>query len=246
MTRPLIFVGSRNDFPNLALIAELNGIEIVGILDHHYYGNTDLMSNIPVIGDERWLLDSTNTQAQQWLRNCDFFPANWYEGVQPINKIDMSALRLQRIDVLEKANANIINLIHPNARVDGRTSKYAVNFNLGRGILIDDMCWISPNHTQIGDYSQISIGVGIGHNTTIGKNVTISPWVTIPRCTIGDNSVIGMHAKIDAIATYQSKTGILNIGSGVTVWANALISKDVPDNSIYTNKGRIFKKKIQP
>jgi UDP-3-O-[3-hydroxymyristoyl] glucosamine N-acyltransferase len=243
MTRPLIFVGSRNDFPNLALIAELNGIEVVGILDHHYYGNTNLMSNIPVIGDERWLSDTTNTQAQQWLNTCDFFPANWYDGAQPTNKIDLSALRLQRIDILEKANANVINLIHPNARVDGRTSKYAVNFNLGRGILIDDMCWVSVNNTQIGDYSQFSIGVGVGHNAIIGKNVTVAPWATLPRCTTGDNTVIGMHAKIDAIGAYHP--GTLNIGSGATVWANALISKDVPDNSIYTNKGRIFKKKNQ-
>lgn len=242
MTRPLIFVGSRNDFPNVAIIAELSGIEIVGILDHHYYGNTDSMSNIPVIGDERWLLDSNNAQAQQWLKTCDFFPANWYEGVQPINKIDMLKLRLERISVLEQAKANIINLIHPNARVDGLKSKYAVNFSLGRGILIDDMCWVSPNNTQIGDYSQFSIGVNLGHNTTIGKNVTVAPWATLPRCTIGDNSVIGMHAKIDIIAAYRP--GTLTIGSGATVWANSLISKNVPDNTIYTNKGRIFKKKI--
>lgn len=241
MSRPLIFVGSRNDFPNLALIAELRGIEVLGILDHHYYGNTDTMSNIPVIGDERWLLDVSNTQAQKWLKTCDFFPANWYDGSQPFNKIDMLKLRLDRISILEQSGANIINLIHPNASVDGLNSKYAINFKLGRGILIDDMCWISINNTQIGDYSQIAIGVGIGHNAIIGKNVAVAPWATLPRCNIGDNTVIGMHAKIDVIAAYRP--GTLTIGSGSTVWANALISKDVPDNSIYTDKGRIFKKR---
>lgn len=238
--RPLIFIGSRNDFPNLSLIAEFCDIEILGILDHHYYGNTDIMSNMPVIGDERWLLDINNTQAQLWLKTCDFFPANWYDGAQPFNNIDLLKLRLQRIDILEKSNANIINLIHPNARVDGIRSKYAVNFKLGKGILIDDMCWISPNHTQIGNYSQLSIGVGVGHNTTIGKNVTVAPWATLPRCAIGDNTVIGMHARIDVVGAHHS--GTLVIGKGSTVWANSLISKDIPDDSIHTNKGRIFKK----
>jgi carbonic anhydrase/acetyltransferase-like protein (isoleucine patch superfamily) len=241
MSKPLIFIGSRNDFPTVALIAELHGVEILGILDHHYYGNTEYMSKIPVIGDERWLLDPNNIQAQQWLRTCDFFPANWNDGSQSINKIDILSLRLERIRILEESKANVVNLIHPNASVDGITSKYSDNFSLGRGILIDDTCWISINNTQIGDYCQFGIGVYVGHNATIGKNVTVAPWATLPRCTIGENTVIGMHARIDAIGAHRP--GTLSIGSGTTIWANALISKDVPNDSIYTDKGRIFKKK---
>ena len=37
--RPLIFVGSRNKQALLHIAAELNGYEILGILDHHYYGD---------------------------------------------------------------------------------------------------------------------------------------------------------------------------------------------------------------
>ena len=43
----------------LFIVADLAGYEIIGILDHHYYGNTDNINGVPVIGDERWLLDST-------------------------------------------------------------------------------------------------------------------------------------------------------------------------------------------
>ena len=145
MKRPLIFVGSRQMMRSLATIAELNQIEVVGILDHHYWNNTESIGGIPVIGDERWLLDNSNSQAQKWLAQCDFFAANWWTGSQHLNDPgpDLGLLRMQRIAVLEKSQANVINLIHPNARVpvNRPQSKYS-NYKLGRGILIDDDCWL--------------------------------------------------------------------------------------------------------
>ena len=108
----------------IAVLAELNDIEVLGIIDHHYYGNTDTIGGIPVIGDERWLLDSDNQQAQQWLNECDFFPANWSTGSQQLyNGANLDLLRLQRIDILDQSKARVINLIHPGAFVHS-DSKY--------------------------------------------------------------------------------------------------------------------------
>ena len=80
--RPLIFVGSRQMMRELAVIAELNDIEVLGILDHHY--PDQIAGDLSVIGDERTLLDPDNKQAQQWLRTCNFFPGNWHNGEQAL------------------------------------------------------------------------------------------------------------------------------------------------------------------
>lgn len=241
MTRPLIFVGSRQDMAGVAQIAEFTNVEILGILDHHYYGNTDSMSNIPVIGDERWLLDSDNSQAQQWLRTCDFFPANWWQGDQcRPGQLDLQKLRKDRISILKQTKANVVNLIHPGAKIDGLRSKYTYNFKLGRGILIDDNCWISPNEVTISDYCQFSIGVNIGHTTYLGENTTVAPWCTLTKHHVGSDCFIGMHSKTDMIGVY--KHGNIQTGNNVTVWANSLVGKHTPDNHIYTNTNRILKK----
>ena len=241
MLRPLIFVGSRNDIAGVAQIAEFSGVEILGILDYHYYGNTDSMSNIPVIGDERWLLDSDNKQAKQWLQTCDFFPVNWWEGNQPVaGHLDLQELRRQRISILEQSGATVTNLFHPGAKIDGLRSKVTYNFKLGRGILIDDNCWISPNEVCISDYCQFSIGVNIGHHTQLGRNTTVAPWTTLTRHHIGSDCFIGMHSKTDMVGVF--KYGIMETGDNVTVWANSLIGKPTPSDHIYTNTNRILKK----
>ena len=113
MSRPLIFVGSRQCISLLESIAILNDIEVVGIIDHHYYGNKEEINGIPIIGDERWLLQD-NTQAKQWIRTCDFFPANYWDGQQYNNQgPNLQKLRQDRINLLDQSGVSVINLIHP-------------------------------------------------------------------------------------------------------------------------------------
>ena len=237
MARPLIFVGSRQQMRQVALVAELNGIEILGIIDHHYYGNQDTLGGIPVIGDERWLLDSSNTQAQQWLQDCDFFPANWWDGRQQLGDgLDLELLRLQRIDILEKSNASVINLIHPGAFVH-YDSKYA-DLKLGKGILIDNLCAVSIDSVEIGDYCVISIGSKVAHHVTLGKNILLAGENYIHNADVGDNVYFGMYSRI----TQQHHGERISIGNFCTVWASAEVSKSMPDNKMYTSNGRVLKK----
>ena len=91
-----------------------------------------------------------------------------------------------------------------------------------------------PWHTKIGR------GFYIGHfgcivvngATTIGKNCNISQGVTIGQAnrgdrrgvaTIGDGVYIGPGAKI---------VGKVSIGNNVAIGANAVVTKDVPDNAV--------------
>lgn len=107
------------------------------------------------------------------------------------------------------------------------------------------LCWIRLNHISHKSGIQIpcttSIGKGfyIGHfgtmvinsNAILGKNVNISPNVNIGQANrgprkgvpiIGDEVYIGPGAKI---------VGRVDVGNNVAIGANAVITKDVPDNA---------------
>ena len=240
MNRPLIFVGSRQKLVRLAVVAEANNIQIKGILDHHYYGNTESMWDIPIIGDERWLLDSTNEQANQWLQDCDFFVANWPNGAQALpGQLDLSELRLERISILEKSGASVVNLIHPSS-IQGLGSRYN-NIKLGKGIFIDDDCWIdATDSVEIGNYSMISTGCKLTHYAKLGTNVLLAPEVYLYNCEVADNCYFGMYSRINL--QKNKNLDIVTIGKNCTVWTGSEVNKNIPDNSIFTDQQRIFKK----
>ena len=74
--------------------------------------------------------------------------------------------------------------------------------------------------------------IHIGPNVRIGKNCTILPGVVFGNKTekpddrpviVGDNCYFGLGVKI---------LGPVHIGNNVTVGANAVVTKDIPDNAI--------------
>lgn len=93
---------------------------------------------------------------------------------------------------------------------------------------------------QVSSRTSIGEGLYIGHGmcivvnprAIIGKNVNLSQGVTIGQAsrgsrkgvaTIGDNVYIGPGAKI---------VGAVKIGNNVAIGANAVVTKDVPDNAV--------------
>lgn len=79
---------------------------------------------------------------------------------------------------------------------------------------------------HIGDF------IHVGPNITIGKNCTILPGVVFGNkteqpdnrpTTVGDNCYFGLGVKI---------LGPIKIGNNVTIGANAVVTKDIPDNAI--------------
>lgn len=93
---------------------------------------------------------------------------------------------------------------------------------------------------QIPSSTKIGKGFYIGHFGTmvisggavIGKNVNISPGLNIGRANrgehkgypiIGDNVYIGPGVKI---------IGAVKVGNNVAIGANAVVTKDVPDNAV--------------
>lgn len=87
------------------------------------------------------------------------------------------------------------------------------------------------------------MGVVIGETSVIGDNVTLFQGVTLGGTgkekgkrhpTLGSNIVVGTGAKV---------LGNIRIGDGVMIGANAVVIKDVPDDSTVVGvPGRIVKK----
>jgi acetyltransferase-like isoleucine patch superfamily enzyme len=241
MKRPLIFVGSRHLLRDILVIPELLGIEVLGILDHHYWGNTDDLCGVPIIGDERCLLDANDSTAKQWIRTCDFFPLNHWSGSQGLNQsVDLEQLRIDRLRILESSGVSVPNLIHPDAKIPGLSSRWA-DYALGKGNLIQE-CWHSNGPVRIGNYNVFMTQSTIAHGVVIGNNVTVCPRVFLHCCEIGDGSYIGMYARTNPPPREEK----LVIGSNVSVWLGAEIKQSIPNNKMLTADGRILRKIVAP
>ena len=86
---------------------------------------------------------------------------------------------------------------------------------IGRRFFIDHGMGI-----VIGETAEIGEGVMLYHGVTLGGQVLTQ---TKRHPTIGDNVTIGAGAKV---------LGPVTIGAGSAVGANAVVTKDVPENSI--------------
>jgi len=239
--RPLIFVGSRNLINDMAIAAEADGREIVGVLDNRFWGNQDWVggSKIPVIGSEDWLLDADNVQAQQWLRTCDFIVGSYWDGGQHLEGgFDPGQVRLKQIHILEQCGANIINLVHPSAMVDGLYSRYG-DITIGRGVFFNRGFLMVSAGIKIGNHFVGEADARIGDGVTVGNNTIMSPHAFAYQCSIGHNVYMGAFSRVNV---WHKKSPIA-IGNDVTIFTNAEIIKDVPDGHMYTADGRILRKR---
>ena len=226
MLKPLILVGSRNNITDVVYTAQDCGYEIVGILDSHYWGNTESIDGVPVIGSEQEILDSDC----KW-NSCDFFLADWWDGSQDLSGQgqDGGALRQKRIQLLEDARVNVINLIHPTAEFFHRFDTVKMgkgNLILGHSIFI--------SHITIGNYSVVDWRCNIGTGTQIGNNVIVGATTTTAHTIIGDNVRIG----VGCICLNRKKDYTI-IGANSIIYVGSLVIQDIPENSVYTMHGRM-------
>ena len=241
LKRPLIFVGSRNLINDMAIAAEADGREIIGVLDKRFWGNQTTVGGgkIPVIGSEDWLLDANHTTAQQWLRTCDFIVASYWDGGQHVTGgFDPGQARLDQIRILEQSGANIINLIHPSAMVDGLYSRYG-DITIGRGIFFNRGFLMVSAGITIGDHFVGEADAVIGDGVTIGRNTIMSFRTHLYQCSVGNNVYMGAQSRVNI---WHKKSPIA-IGNNVTIFTNAEVIKDVPDGHMYTADGRVLRKR---
>lgn len=97
------------------------------------------------------------------------------------------------------------------------------------GVQIQEGCNIMTgsvitNDVMLGRGCLINLNCTIGHDTIIGEFVEMSPGVAVSGgCSIGDFCNIGTHATILPRIT---------IGHNVIIGAGAVVTKNLPDNSL--------------
>lgn len=225
--RPLVFIGTRSDMEPYMEIAEELGIPVMGILDRFYVGQK--FEGLDVLGSDLDLLDPTSKTYKN-KDFADYFVCSFFGGRTntDIDSENTFQLRMERIEIAERAGINLVNLIHPGAQV----SKSAY---IGRNTLILYGAYIE-SHVRIGSFGQFMYRSSVAHHSTIGKNCTILPdGGTSGSVTVGDNVIIGVNSRILSAGDEESK-----IGNNVLIGPGVTVLKDIPDNSIVQVSGKIL------
>ena len=101
-----------------------------------------------------------------------------------------------------------------------------------------------PRGVKVGEYLELAhggVGVVIHPNTVIGKHVKIYPGVTLGRADIyrpaNESDFSGIIIEDDAIlcpgAKILGKQGVLRVGRGSVIGANAVLLNSTGENEIW-------------
>jgi serine acetyltransferase len=185
ISRPVIFLGSNSMLHKFSETCENLGIQVAGVIDSDYWGNTDTICDIPVIDSEECFVDTTRLK---YYSNFNFFCAtNWIPEKSAV-AIRNFQKRLKLINLIQQYQLNTISIIDPGAQV----SKYAV---IGRGVFVDWNVQVNVGAT-VGDFTNIYCGTVIGHHSTIGTNCVFQRHsMLVNNATVGNNVYFGLCAK---------------------------------------------------
>ncbi len=226
MSKPIALVGYRSGLDSLIDIADAMGVEIAGIFDKYFYGNTEQIDDIPFIGNEDEITDDD-------IKKYNFVLSSNYVGYINIKNFEHNGdnLRKRRIKIFKERNLPTANLIHPSSYVSPKTY-------IGSSVIIARDCYVRAK-SYIGDFCFLDSGAAIAHDVRLGENVIMTPYSFIAGfINIGDNVMIGAGSKI--VNGYADK--ILTVGNDAKIMAGSTIFKDVPDGKFITNTGKILRR----
>lgn len=128
----------------------------------------------------------------------------------------------QRLAAKFDSKLRSVNIIHPAAIV----SRYA---QIGTGNLLEAYTKIA-NGVILGSHCIVNSFTAVNHDQFIGNNVLLAGNVSMAGKSIGDNTLIADGASIG----FKK-----NVGRCCIVGDGAVVTKDIPDNSIvYGNPAR--------
>lgn len=139
-----------------------------------------------------------------------------YKHAEVTITLDDTNLKEKLYWLYKNADFHFAKLISPDAYV----SKFT---KIDEGVIIQRGVNIGPS-VEIGICSKINVYANIMHDGIIGKFCTIAPnAVTLGYVQIGDNVFIGAHSTLLPHVV---------IGNKSVVGAGAVVTKNVPDNTI--------------
>lgn len=126
-------------------------------------------------------------------------------------------LRFTLYNKFKNIGGKFVSTISPNADIGHYGNLISEGINIASGVII-------TNDITIGKGCLINLNTTIGHDSSIGEFVELCPNVNISgNCKIGDYSFIGTSAII---------LPKISIGKNVIIGAGAVVTKDIPDNSL--------------
>lgn len=169
-TKPLIFLGSNIVLEIFTESCEDLGIQVHGIMDKDYWGNTDSLCGVPVIDTEEAFNDPV--RLQYYKENFNFFCAvNWIPLADAVSTRNREK-RKYLIDLIEKHDLNCISIVD-------KFSKMSRHSTVGKGCFIDGYTHIMPRVT-VGDFTNIYTHSHVAHDAVIGKNCVIQRMCVVP------------------------------------------------------------------
>ena len=118
-----------------------------------------------------------------------------------------------------------VNIIHPAAII----SRHA---NIGSGNIFEAYTKVA-NSATVGRHCIVNSFTSINHDQIIGNNVLLAGGVSLAGKTIGDNTIIS-----DGVTIGFKR----NVGRNCIIGDGAVVTKDIPDNSIaYGNPARVVR-----
>ena len=104
-------------------------------------------------------------------------------------------------------------IVHPSAIVDYDSAK------LGEGTFVGARC-VSTVNLELEPFALCNFGATVGHETRIGRGSVVNPGANISGgVVVEDEVLIGTGAQI---------LQYLTVGSGATVGAGAVVTRDIP------------------
>jgi sugar O-acyltransferase (sialic acid O-acetyltransferase NeuD family) len=181
----------------IADIAELNGYKQVSFFDDAWPQKTQL-DDWPIVGNTQALIEHL----------ADFSAC--------IIAIGNNTIRLQKQNELNKHDANLVSLIHPNAVV----SRYST---IASGTVIMANAVVNAA-AKIGQACIVNTSATIDHDCLIADGVHVSPGANLAgNVTVGQHSWLGIGCSV--------KQGI-TIGTNVIVGTGAAVVKNINDQDI--------------
>lgn len=191
-SKPLVLIGSNASLWLLKDMCEQHGIQIHGIIDDNYFGNTDSLEGIPVI-DTECALEADPSKLEHYKQNYNFFLAtNYVPSTTPALKtqLENNTEKLRRLrNFIDRFDLPCISLVDQSARVHPSCV-------IGKNVIVDAMCYFCANN-HIEDYCSFFAGTMIGYHNVIQRGTVFQRRSgTMHYNTFGRDVYVGLHSQI--------------------------------------------------
>jgi len=164
-------------------ICSANGLHVAGVVDSDYYGNTDYICGIPVVGSE---LNFDYAQPYLYFNAVNLSPGDKEYELHNKEKHDRIS------NLILRYNLTCLNLIHPTAIVP-KTASLGVNILIGAYAILG-------NNTIVEDYCQLREHSYLAHNAVLRRGTVMQV-----NSYVGAGIEVGIESYVAVKATVLAR-----------------------------------------